>query len=159
MTTSPQPSNAAQLYHNLVRINRSLRASNGGAALTTGSSSALWTIVNNSPLRLSDIADRESVAAPTMSRVVAALENDGYVRRIVDPDDGRARLFSATPAGVELITNASSRKAQTLSAAVDKLSDADRTRVYEGLDILARALTADRCNAAAATTNHTNEDS
>lgn len=140
--TPPTPSSAAQLYHNLVRISRALRASAGAGGLTAGSSSALWTIVNNSPIRLSEIADRESVAAPTMSRVVAALENDGYVERTVDPDDGRARLFNATPAGVELITNSGSRKAQALSAAIAELSDDEKARVHDGLAILARALTA-----------------
>lgn len=139
--TPPTPSNAAQLYHNLVRITRALRATAGAGGLTAGSSSALWTIVNHSPIRLSEIAERESVAAPTMSRVVAALENDGYVERSVDPDDGRARLFNATPAGVELITSSGSRKAQALSAAIAELSDQDKARVHDGLAILARALT------------------
>ncbi|NMO01941.1 MarR family transcriptional regulator [Gordonia sp. TBRC 11910] len=158
MTISPQPSSAAHLYHNLVRISRSLRAS-GTGGLSAGSSSALWTIVNNPPLRLCDIADRESVAAPTMSRVVAGLENDGFVRRIVDPEDGRARLFSATPAGVELITDARSRKAQVLSAAIADLSDAERARVHEGLEILARALTTNRCTDTDSRARHNDEES
>ncbi|MFW0789058.1 MarR family winged helix-turn-helix transcriptional regulator [Gordonia sp. CPCC 205333] len=141
MSTAPTPSKAAHLHHNLIRISRSLRASAGIGGLTAGSSSALWTIVNNPPLRLSDIAERESVAAPTMSRIVANLETSGYVERTVDPADARARLFTATPAGIELITNAGSRKAQVLSSAIETLSEGDQAKVQEGLEILARALT------------------
>ena len=57
-----------------------------------------------------------------MSRVVAALEEQGYVERTADPEDGRAKLLSATPEGIELIRNARTRKARLLSEVMDELA-------------------------------------
>ncbi len=136
------PSTAA-LHQNLVHISRALRAIAGVGGLTAGSSSALWTIVNHSPIRLSDLADRESVAAPTMSRVVASLESAGFVERAVDPDDGRARLFRATDTGIELMRTAGSNRARALAGAIEGLDAADQARIHDGVQLLAQALTTD----------------
>ena len=75
-----------------------------------------------------------------MSRIVAGLEESGYVERQVDPDDARARLFSATREGVELITNAQSVKAKVLTEALAGLDADDRDTVHRGLALLADAL-------------------
>ncbi|AZG48541.1 MarR family winged helix-turn-helix transcriptional regulator [Gordonia insulae] len=130
----------ATLYHLLTRITRTLRTRGGNGNLTAGVAAALWTIINHAPIRLSALADRESVSAPTMSRIVASLEENGYIERTTDPDDGRAKLLSPTPAGVELITNARTNKARLLAEALDGLDDDDRSTVGRGLTILAEAL-------------------
>ncbi|WAC56336.1 MarR family transcriptional regulator [Gordonia sp. SL306] len=130
----------ATLYHQLTRINRTLRTRGGKSNLTAGVAAALWTVINHAPIRLSELAERESVTAPTMSRIVAALEEQGFVERTPDPDDGRARLLTPTPAGVELIANARTERARVLAAALDRLDDDDRSTVSRGLMILAQAL-------------------
>ncbi|GAA3696392.1 MarR family transcriptional regulator [Gordonia hankookensis] len=130
----------ATLYHQLTRINRTLRTRGGKSNLTAGVAAALWTIINHAPIRLSELAERESVTAPTMSRIVAALEEQGFVERTPDPDDGRARLLNPTPAGVELIANARTERARVLAAALDRLDDDDRKTVGHGLRLLAEAL-------------------
>lgn len=129
----------ASLYRNLTRVSRTLRSIASGS-LTAGTASALWTVIQSSPIRLCELADRESVTAPTMSRIVAGLEDAGYIERQVDPDDARARLFSATPAGIELITNAQSVKARVLTDALAGLDASDRETVFQGLELLADAL-------------------
>ncbi|MCH5642364.1 MarR family transcriptional regulator [Gordonia sp. ABSL49_1] len=133
-------SDVGTVYHQLTQINRALRTRGGQGSLSAGVAAALWTIVNHSPIRLSTLAQRESVTAPTMSRIVGTLEEQGYVARTVDPDDARARLFTATPAGIELIRNARSRRAQLLAEALEELDDADRDAVHRGLAALADAL-------------------
>ncbi|MFI5718104.1 MarR family winged helix-turn-helix transcriptional regulator [Nocardia sp. NPDC051750] len=134
------PDEVATLYHLLTWINRTLRARGASRNLSAGVASALWTIVNHGPVRLSVLAERESVSAPTMSRIVAALEAQGYIARTPDPDDGRARLLNPTPDGIELISNARTRKAQVLAEAIDGLAPDDRVTVGRGLTILADAL-------------------
>ncbi len=111
-TSATGTSDVAVLYHHLVRITRSLR-SGGQGVLSAGVASALWTIINHGPLRLSELADRESVTMPTMSRIVASLEQQGFVERAPDPDDGRARQLVATVAGTEHINHARSAKARS----------------------------------------------
>lgn len=144
MTSAPNGTDSgaevATLYHLLTRINRALRTRGGQSSLTTGVAAALWTVINHGPIRLSALAELESVTAPTMSRVVAALEEQGYVERTADPEDGRAKLLSATPEGIELIRNARTRKARLLSEVMDELAPDDRAAVSRGLSILADAL-------------------
>jgi len=55
-----------------------------------GAMSALSTLANEGPLRPSDLATREGVRPPTMTRIVTGLEEGGYVERTVDPADRRA---------------------------------------------------------------------
>ncbi|MDL9936758.1 MarR family transcriptional regulator [Gordonia sp. ABSL1-1] len=136
---STATADAALVYHRLAQITRALRTRGGQGGLTAGAAATLWTIVKHSPIRLSALAQRESVTPPTMSRIVASLEEQGLVERTVDPDDARARLFSATEVGVELIGNARSARASLVADALERLSEADRTTVGKGLALLADA--------------------
>ncbi len=128
------------LYHLLTRINRTLRTRGGNGNLSAGAAAALWTIINHAPIRLSALAERESVSAPTMSRIVASLEEQGYVQRTTDPDDGRARLLDPTAQGIEIIANTRTRRARLLAEAIEGLDPDDRATVGRGLAILADAL-------------------
>ncbi|MFW0784156.1 MarR family transcriptional regulator [Gordonia sp. CPCC 206044] len=134
------PADVAVLYHLLTRINRTLRAGGGNGNLSAGVAAALWTIINHAPIRMTTLADREGVTPPTMSRIVAALEENGYVERTADPEDGRARLLRPTRSGIDLIAHARTQKAHLLADAIAGLDDDDRRTVGRGLEILAAAL-------------------
>ena len=47
--------------------------------------------------RLSALADRAQIAKQTATALVDKLERAGYVERVPDPSDGRARLVRMTP--------------------------------------------------------------
>lgn len=49
--------------------------------------------------RLTELAERAQVTKQTASLLVAALEQQGFVERVPDPADGRARLIRFTPRG------------------------------------------------------------
>lgn len=49
--------------------------------------------------RLTELADRARMTHPSMSELVGGLERLGYVERVRDPGDGRARLVRLTPRG------------------------------------------------------------
>ncbi|MFF0753041.1 MarR family winged helix-turn-helix transcriptional regulator [Streptomyces sp. NPDC004267] len=51
------------------------------------------------PLRVGEIAHRMQVVGPHVTRQVNELERRRLVRRVVDPDDQRARLIEATAEG------------------------------------------------------------
>ena len=51
--------------------------------------------------RLTELADRAQVTKQTASLLVAALEREGLVERVPDPDDGRARLIRLSARGRE----------------------------------------------------------
>jgi DNA-binding MarR family transcriptional regulator len=51
--------------------------------------------------RLTELAERAQVTKQTASLLVAALEREGLVERVPDPDDGRARLIRLSDRGRE----------------------------------------------------------
>ncbi|WP_062354646.1 MarR family winged helix-turn-helix transcriptional regulator [Herbidospora yilanensis] len=89
---------AERLKAALARLGRHGRRQTRGD-LTAGQTSALAAAARLGPVRLGDLAAHEGVSAPTLSRVVAGLENLGLLARTPDPADGRASLISLTPEG------------------------------------------------------------
>jgi DNA-binding MarR family transcriptional regulator len=51
------------------------------------------------PLHASDVADRLRVTRQAVAQAMTALERHGYVARVPDPVDARARLIELTPRG------------------------------------------------------------
>lgn len=49
------------------------------------------------------LAERACVLAPSLTRIIKALEERGLIARDRDFDDGRRLLLSLTPAGIEVI--------------------------------------------------------
>src|ERR1700722_15719902 len=49
--------------------------------------------------RLSDLADRAMMTKQSVGEVVSDLEKRGYVERIPDPEDGRAKIIRLTTKG------------------------------------------------------------
>src|SRR5687768_10196511 len=56
--------------------------------------------------RLTTLAHRAGLTHQSVGEVVAVLERRGYVERVRDPADGRARLVRLTEAGSELVRTA-----------------------------------------------------
>ena len=92
---------AARMYVVIGRLVRTLRRA-GAAGLGPGAMAALATLSRVGPMRLGDLAAREGVAPPTLTRIVAGLEEAGYVERQVDPADRRAVRVTVTPEGARV---------------------------------------------------------
>lgn len=108
----------------------------GGAEVGPGSYSVLVTLTRTGPLRLGDLAQREGVAPPTLTRIVAALEEAGHLERQGDPDDRRAVLVAATPSGRSLVTGVKTARAAALRDRIAALSGADRRLLQAALPAL-----------------------
>lgn len=131
----------ARLSVALGRLTRVLRrGSNTG--LGPGSVSALATLVTHGPMRLGDLAAREGVAPPTLTRIVANLEDNGLVARHPDPDDGRATRVQATPAAHEVITGLGSTRFAHLHARISALPGDQREVLLSAVPVI-EALAAD----------------
>jgi DNA-binding MarR family transcriptional regulator len=59
--------------------------------------SRLMMGIDTEGTRLSVLADRAQIAKQTATALVDKLERAGYVERVSDPSDGRARLVRMTP--------------------------------------------------------------
>jgi DNA-binding MarR family transcriptional regulator len=53
--------------------------------------------------RLAELAGAAQVSKQTVGSIVDQLERSGYVRRVPDPSDARARLVTVTAKGQELV--------------------------------------------------------
>jgi DNA-binding MarR family transcriptional regulator len=125
----------ARLYLAIGRLSRSLRRS-GSPGLGHGSISALSTLVGCGEMRLGDLAGKEGVAAPTMSRIVAALVEAEYVQREPDPVDRRAWLVKATPDGERMVSGLRSTRVQELRRRIDRLPEDKQAMLINAIPIL-----------------------
>jgi DNA-binding MarR family transcriptional regulator len=62
----------------------------------------VFPYLDDAGTRVSVLADRAQITKQSMAELVAHLERHGYVERVPDPDDGRAKLVRATKKGNEL---------------------------------------------------------
>ncbi len=64
---------------------------------------AVITHLRVSGTRLTELAQHASMSKQAMGQLIDELERLGYVERVSDPTDGRAKIVRFTPAGLELI--------------------------------------------------------
>jgi len=131
---------AARLRLSATRLARQLRQQ-AGSGLTLSQLSALATISNRGPLTLGALADHERVAPPSITRVVAKLEEAALVVREVDAVDRRVARVATTAAGEALLAQSRKRKNAWLAARLRDLDDEQRAKLRDALDVL-DALTA-----------------
>jgi DNA-binding MarR family transcriptional regulator len=118
----------------IARVSRRLRR-HELAGLTPTQLAALATVEARGPLRLGDLAAAERIAPSTLTRMVTALEDLGYVERCAVPGDARASTLSVTGPGMAALA----RIRQETTAV---LADSLRTLPPEQLAALAAALPA-----------------
>jgi DNA-binding MarR family transcriptional regulator len=133
---------AAHLRISATRLARILRRQ-GDTGLSPSQLSALTSIEHHGPMTLGALADHERVAPPSVTKVVAKLEEQGLVERRADTGDRRVARVSLTPAGVHLLADVRERKDVWLAARLAELSDDERARLAASLQVL-DALTAQR---------------
>jgi DNA-binding MarR family transcriptional regulator len=63
---------------------------------------SVFQFLDDDGTRVSVLAERAHVTKQAMAQLVAHLEQHGYVERVADPEDGRARLVRATARGREV---------------------------------------------------------
>ncbi|MDN5860343.1 MAG: MarR family transcriptional regulator [Pseudonocardia sp.] len=61
--------------------------------------SRVFENLDSAGTRLTELAQRAQMTHPSMSELVTGLERMGYLERVADPDDGRARMVRLTAAG------------------------------------------------------------
>ena len=128
---------ATALYVQLGRLVRMLRREGEGVPFGPGGMSALVTLAaHDDGLRLGELAEAEGVAPPTLTRIVQALERDGYVERSPDPDDRRAQRVALSTEGRRVITGGRASRIEVLRQRLDTLSAEDLRRLEDALPAL-----------------------
>lgn len=146
MGVSTKPTTDAELAATLrLAVNRLARRlrQHADADISPSQLSALATLTRNGQLTVGDLSAAERVKPPTMTRVVASLEELGLVARTIDPSDHRVARVTATPLGHKLISRSRGRKDAYLAARLRSLSPADRADVGRAVAVLERILESD----------------
>ena len=87
--------------------------------LDSASYALLLNLVDRSPVRAAEVADRVSLDKSTVSRQIARLEELGLIERVADPSDGRARLVQLTVAGRRRLDAVREQRLAKLRARLD----------------------------------------
>jgi DNA-binding MarR family transcriptional regulator len=126
---------AGRLRISATRLARRLRQE-AQTGLSPSQLSALTTVERHGPVTLGALAELEKVAPPSVTRVVAKLEEDGLVTRRRDNDDRRVTRVVVTGKGRNLLTASRRRKTTWLTTRLGELDADGRARLSEALDVL-----------------------
>lgn len=100
--------------------------------------SALDRLMNEGPLRVSELARRESMTQPGVTLLVNRLSESALAERVADPTDRRASLVRITDAGIEAITRRHDARAAVLRSRIALLSRDDQQLLAAALPAIER---------------------
>jgi len=109
-----------------------------GADLTLAQLSILLTLLDQGPIRMTELAARERVRTPTTTVAIRRLEKLGLVKRSRDPSDLRAVLVEVTPQGLVQHREALAVRRANLAGLLSKLTDDERETLAKALRPLER---------------------
>jgi DNA-binding MarR family transcriptional regulator len=117
---------AIDLRTAVMRTSRRLRVEATGDVITPGQYTVLALLNGSGPSTLRELATSEHVQAPSMTRIVNALAELGFVSRAPNPDDGRQVHIDITDAGRAVLEEARNQRTAWLARRVAGLSEEDR---------------------------------
>lgn len=135
LLTKSQAHTAADLRLVIGRLVRSMRQHNT-SGLTPSQVSALVTIEESGPIRISDLATRESIGAPVATRVTASLEELKYIKRVQDSLDKRACLVELTSSGHKVLKNLREERTIGINQRIQMLSKSEIAALNAALPVL-----------------------
>src|SRR5277367_5146458 len=109
-----------------------------GAELTLAQLSILVTLLDQGPIRMTDLAAHERVRTPTTTVAIRRLEKVGLVKRSRDPSDLRAVLVDITPRGRAVHGESLANRRAALAAMLSQLPESDLNTLTEALAPLER---------------------
>jgi DNA-binding MarR family transcriptional regulator len=141
LVTSPpllDADTAVRLRIAIARLSRRLRPTAAGAAagLTPTRISVLLTIVRGGRIRISELAQSESLNPTMLSRVISDLVDGGLVARVSDDGDRRAAWVETTAAGKKLAERMRRERTLALNRALEGVSAEDRRLLEQALPAL-----------------------
>jgi DNA-binding MarR family transcriptional regulator len=128
----------SKLFSVLRRTDANRSVPEGGADLTLAQLSILLTLLDQGPIRMTELAAHERVRTPTTTVAIRRLEKLGLVKRSRDPSDLRAVLVDVTPRGLVQHREALATRRAALAAMLGHLTTEERETLAKALAPLAR---------------------
>jgi DNA-binding MarR family transcriptional regulator len=98
----------------------------------------LLNTLSSGPRRITDLAELEGLAQPTMTSLVKALEQHGLVRRDRQADDGRVVLVHLTDSGAAALEDYLARVRELLGRYLVEIPDEQVEALAAATDALAQ---------------------
>lgn len=92
--------------------------------------------LHEKPRTLGEVAGIEQVSAPTMSRTVSQLVDQGYVDRVEDPSDRRSVRLSLTEEGTQVYLRERAHRDAWMTARLEGLTAEDRELLRHATDLV-----------------------
>jgi DNA-binding MarR family transcriptional regulator len=119
---SPPGADARTLTETVTQLRRVLRAGIRSdiawETLPMAQVELLQSLVESSPARVNDLAERLRLAQSTVSGLIGQMMASGLVDREVDPGDRRAAVVTVTPAGAQRLAEWEEAHVQRISQAL-----------------------------------------
>ena len=132
---------ASELRLAIYRVTRRMRQQHPTHDLSLTQVSALAIIWRQGPMTASDLAIREQVRAPSITRVINKLEEAGVIRRTVHAADRRQVLIEITEEGVRQANSYIQAREAWLIQRFMELSVEDRDILHRAAVIFDRLVT------------------
>lgn len=127
---------ASQLRPSLLRLTRIVRLQRADTSVTLTQLSAMGTLHKHGPLSAGELAACEKVQPPSMTKVLASLEERGLVERAPHPGDRRQAIIAITAAGVALLDSERRLRDEFLSERLSQLTPEERTALRNAIVVL-----------------------
>ena len=127
---------SAGLHSVALHLLRQARRDDASFGLSAARLSALSVLVFGGPQRLTRLAELEQVRAPTMSRMVQAMQQDGLVAVRTAPGDARAREIRATPKGRRLLMRARDARIGHLATLLARATRDETRQIAVAVEVL-----------------------
>jgi DNA-binding MarR family transcriptional regulator len=124
----------------LLKLNRHLRRELHSLDVTAGQVAVLAAIRNAPGIGIRELADREGMSSPGMSKYVARLEAAGLVTRAPVGDDRRRVGLLLTEDAQRVLRSVRSRRTAWLASRLKRLTDAEVEAVDAAIEPLMRLL-------------------
>ena len=129
---------AGELRIAIGRASRRIRAERGEAGLTDPQFTVLAWLTKEGPLTPGQLAERERIQPPSMTRTVSSLVELGLVAKAEHPTDGRQVVVSLTDAGVAEVDETRRRRDAWLADRLRNMTQDERTLLVDAAELLRR---------------------
>lgn len=142
-SNEPQPSQdaAPELRIAVMRLARRMRLERQDDRLTPSQLAVLGTLMREGPTPPATLAAREHVRPPSMTRIIAALEQDGWVVKQPHPQDGRQLLVELTDQARGWISASRKQRDHWLSDRLEQLDPGEVEILIRAAPLLNRLAT------------------
>ncbi|MBC2639740.1 MULTISPECIES: MarR family winged helix-turn-helix transcriptional regulator [unclassified Rhodococcus (in: high G+C Gram-positive bacteria)] len=127
---------ASDLSLAVVRLTRHLRGRRVDAQVSLTQLSALATLARDGAMTPGNLAAREKVQPPSMTRVIASLVELGLVERAPHPTDGRQIIVTLSDAGHALIADETHAREAWMNERLSGLDESQLETLRDAVGII-----------------------